>query len=78
MLSLLVLNHAQNPKVPQEHRESIVEHVVHTHQSVREYCQDYLIKLRRKNFVTPKHYLDFINIYLRQLDVRAADIDHQV
>lgn len=28
---------------------------------------DYQVKLRRKNYVTPKHYLDFINIYLRLL-----------
>ncbi|KAK3924935.1 Dynein heavy chain 10, axonemal [Frankliniella fusca] len=65
------------PKIPQEHKDSIVEHVVHTHESVREYCQDYLVKLRRKTYVTPKHYLDFIKVYLQQLDIRAAEIDQQ-
>lgn len=55
-----------------------MEHVVHTHESVREYSQDYMVKLRRKNYVTPKHYLDFIKIYLGQLDVKAAEIDQQV
>lgn len=44
-----------------------MQHAVHVHQSVGEYTKDYLLKLRRKNFVTPKHYLDFIIIYEKLL-----------
>ena len=35
--------------------------------SVSEYTAEFLTKLRRKNYVTPKHYLDFINTYLNLL-----------
>jgi len=64
--------------IPDEHRSNIVEHVVHTHQSVIEYTVDYFVKNRRRNYVTPKHYLDFIHIYLVEIQERAAYIDAQV
>lgn len=56
-----------NPKIPEMYRETIMGHVVHVHQSMGRYTDEYLLKLRRKNYVTPKHYLDFIQIYLRLL-----------
>ncbi|KAL0279460.1 UNVERIFIED_CONTAM: hypothetical protein PYX00_001008 [Menopon gallinae] len=59
---------AENPKIPEEHREGVVEHVVHVHSSVGEYTSDFLTQLRRKNYVTPKHYLDFISTYLNLLE----------
>ena len=34
------------------------------HISIGHYTSDFLGKLRRYNYVTPKHYLDSINIYL--------------
>lgn len=49
-------------------------HVVHVHSSVQAYSKDYLQKLRRNNYVTPKHYLDYINIYLKLLDEKNAFI----
>lgn len=56
-----------NPKIPEIYRELVIQHVVHVHESIGEYTHDFLLKLRRKNYVTPKHYLDFIQIYLRLL-----------
>jgi dynein heavy chain len=55
-----------------------VEHVVHVHSSIGAYTQDFLLKLRRKNYVTPKHYLDFIQIYLKLLDEKNNYIKAQV
>ena len=55
-------------QIPQEHYMSIVAHVVHVHQSVRAYSVEFLAKLRRTNFVTPKNYLDFLKNYLVLLD----------
>jgi len=49
--------------IPAAHRDAIVEHVVHVHTTIQQYSKDYLAKLRRNNFVTPKHYLDYINTY---------------
>ncbi|XP_043285223.1 dynein axonemal heavy chain 10 [Venturia canescens] len=56
-----------NPIIPEETRESIVKHMVHVHVSIGHYTSDFLAKLRRFNYVTPKHYLDFINLYLNLL-----------
>lgn len=56
-----------NPKIPEIYKELVIQHVMHVHESVCEYTKDYEVKLRRKNFVTPKHYLDFIQIYQRLL-----------
>lgn len=57
----------QNPNVPESFRDVIVEHMVLTHRSVCEYTLDFQLKLRRRNYVTPKHYLDFINVFLKLL-----------
>uniref|UniRef100_A0A8W7PMI7 AAA+ ATPase domain-containing protein n=1 Tax=Anopheles coluzzii TaxID=1518534 RepID=A0A8W7PMI7_ANOCL len=63
-----------HPKIPESYREPIIAHIVHVHQSLKGYNMQYLMKLRRKNFVTPKHYLDFINTYLKLIGTgRIAD-----
>lgn len=41
--------------------------MVFTHRTVCEYTVDFQLKLRRRNYVTPKHYLDFINVFLHLL-----------
>lgn len=41
--------------------------MVYVHKTVRDYTIDFQTKLRRRNYVTPKHYLDFINTYLNLL-----------
>ncbi|CAK9806047.1 Dynein axonemal heavy chain 10 [Anthophora plagiata] len=56
-----------NPNVPQIYRESLVTHMVFVHKTVCDYTIDFQLKLRRRNYVTPKHYLDFINTYLKLL-----------
>jgi len=55
-------------QIPDEHHAAIVAHVVHVHESVTAYSADFLEKLRRVNFVTPKNYLDFLKSYLSLLD----------
>lgn len=67
-----------NPKIPEQYRPPIIDHVVHVHQTVTEkYTPDFLLKLRRKNYVTPKHYLDFITTYLKLLQEKDAYIKAQ-
>jgi dynein heavy chain len=68
----------QNPRIPEPFRMPIVEHVVHVHTSADAYTQEFLLKLRRRNYVTPKHYLDFINTYLKLLDEKIICIKAQV
>lgn len=65
------------PKIPAPHRPPIIAHVVHVHGSISGYTNDFLVKLRRKNYVTPKHYLDFIQSYLKLLEEKDSYITGQ-
>lgn len=53
----------QNDQIPEDHRSSVVDHVVHVHLSVGNYSKEFLQKLRRVNHITPKNYLDFVSTY---------------
>ncbi|KAM9193992.1 dynein axonemal heavy chain 10 [Dugong dugon] len=60
-----------NLMIPAENIEELVKHVVLVHESVGEFSQQFLQKLRRSNYVTPKNYLDFINTYSKLLDEKT-------
>lgn len=60
-------NFFQHPNVSQTYRDALVEHMVFTHKTVCDYTVEFQTILRRRNYVTPKHYLDFINSYLHLL-----------
>uniref|UniRef100_A0A8C6RAH3 Dynein, axonemal, heavy chain 10 n=1 Tax=Nannospalax galili TaxID=1026970 RepID=A0A8C6RAH3_NANGA len=60
-----------NPMIPIENIEDLVEHMVMVHQSVGKFSKQFLQKLRRSNYVTPKNYLDFINTYSKLLDEKT-------
>lgn len=62
------------PKITDEFRDPIISHIVHVHQAVNSYTAEYHLRLRRKNYLTPKHYLDFISNYLKLLDEKDAYI----
>lgn len=68
----------QVQKIPEEFRPIIVEHVVHVHMSIAYYSQEFLLRLRRNNFVTPKHYMDYLTNYLSLLNEKDAFITAQV
>ncbi|XP_064612357.1 LOW QUALITY PROTEIN: dynein axonemal heavy chain 10-like [Liolophura sinensis] len=57
-----------NQLIPEDHRQSVVSHIVLVHQSVGQYSKKFQRRLRRNNYVTPKNYLDFINTYVNLLD----------
>lgn len=42
------------------------------------YTSDFLAKLKRKNYLTPTHYLDYINVYLNLIDDKSISIKRQV
>ncbi|XP_014373608.2 dynein heavy chain 10, axonemal, partial [Alligator sinensis] len=58
----------ENPLVPVENTEFVIEHIVTVHESVGDFSKKFLQKLRRSNYVTPKNYLDFINTYSKLLE----------
>ncbi len=68
----------QQSKIPNEHKDNVIENVVKTHGSVGEYSKLFLQKLRRVNYVTPKNYLDFIKTYTRLLDEKDQFVLEQV
>ena len=53
--------------LPDEHRQSVVGHLVFTHQNVTKAATRFAEELRRYYYVTPKNYLDFISNYRSQL-----------
>ena len=54
-------------ELPEENREEIVKHTVEVHTSVQMYSNLFEMQLKRKNFSTPKNYLDFLNNYRTSL-----------
>jgi dynein heavy chain len=56
----------------------VVEHVVFVQETVVKYSKEFLLKLRRVNYVTPKNYLDFINTYNKLLEEKDKYVLEQV
>lgn len=65
---------ADNDKIPDGSRETVVSHVVFVHETVCSFSVEYERKLRRVNHVTPKNYLDFINSYARLLQEKDKSV----
>jgi dynein heavy chain len=68
----------QDSRVPEEVRESVINHIIYTHQRVSDYNDDFVVKMKRKSYLTPKHYLDFINVYQMLIDEKIKNILTQV
>jgi len=64
--------------IPQDYRQNITNHIVYTHKTMSVYTYDFLVKLKRKNYLTPKHYLDYIHVYLNLIEEKSAIIARQV
>ena len=54
-------------ELPEENRPQIIQHIVNVHLSVQMYSIEFDLKLKRKNFSTPKNYLDFLSNYKKLL-----------
>jgi len=69
---------AENRKIPDTMKDQINDHVVHVHESLAHYTQEFLTILRRRNYITPKHYLDYVTTYIRLLDEKSSFITKQI
>lgn len=69
---------SENRKIPDSLKEPINDHVVFVHESMRHYTQEFLTILRRRNYITPKHYLDYVTTYIRLLDEKSSFITKQI
>jgi len=54
--------------IPDEIRKPITDHIVMIHTSVQVYSQEFESTYKRKNYSTPKNYLDFITNYIKFLN----------
>lgn len=77
LVSVATVYLKDNKRIADRYRSAIIEHVVLVHQSLGRFTNDFLIKLRRKNYVTPKHYLDYLQSYQNLLEEKNNYIDAQ-
>jgi dynein heavy chain len=54
-------------ELTEEERDKVCEHLVLCHQSVQQYSEEFFTKFKRRNYSTPKNYLDFIENYSKFL-----------
>jgi dynein heavy chain, axonemal len=67
----------KDTELPSENRGEIVSHIVGVHLSVQEYSAEFEAQLKRKNFATPKNYLDFLKTYNISLEKNTKEF-HQL
>lgn len=68
----------QDEQLPDELRETIVGHLVFTHQSVVGFSGRFADEMRRYYYVTPANYLDFIANYRTELKENNRTIEGSV
>ncbi|PHJ24428.1 dynein heavy chain family protein, partial [Cystoisospora suis] len=62
--------------LPDDLREDIEMYVVDVHLSItKTYSPEFERKLNRKNFATPKNYIDFLQSYAHTLEAKRSDMD---
>lgn len=61
--------------LPDDQRDSIVDHMVYVHISVDELSDRYRNELKRHNYVTPKNFLGFLANYSKLLITKRENID---
>lgn len=50
----------QDVDLKEEFKPKVIDHIVMIHQSVQQYSEDFMNVYKRRNYSTPKNYLDFI------------------
>jgi len=63
--------------MPPTHRDAIVNAFVFVHQSLYEINTKLSKRQGRYNYVTPRHFLDFINHYVRLFQEKREDLEEQ-
>ncbi|KAJ3032718.1 hypothetical protein HDV00_007194 [Rhizophlyctis rosea] len=63
--------------LPPTYRDAVINAFVYVHQSLYEINSRLSKRQGRYNYVTPRHYLDFINQYVRLFHEKRADLEDQ-
>lgn len=64
--------------IPQDLVQKVNDHIVMIHMSVQKYSIDFDTIYKRKNYSTPKNYLDFIKNYMKFLEEKRKMIENSV
>ncbi|GLH10276.1 Dynein heavy chain, cytoplasmic [Gryllus bimaculatus] len=67
----------EDAKIPALYQPNIVKHMVHVHSSVNKYTEEFFQVHHQKNYVTPKHFHDYIHTYLLLLEEKSASISEK-
>lgn len=62
---------------PTNHREAVINCLVYVHQSVGEANKKLLKKQGRQNYLTPRHYLDFIQHFVHLINEKREELEEQ-
>ncbi|KAG2123592.1 dynein heavy chain and region D6 of dynein motor-domain-containing protein [Suillus clintonianus] len=63
--------------MPPVHRTAVVNALVYVHSSLHQINQRLSRRQGRYNYVTPRHYLDFINQYVRLFNEKRDELEEQ-
>lgn len=61
-----------------DYKSKVISHIVMIHMSVQKYSEDFENVYKRKNYSTPKNYLDFIKNYINFLTTKRKFLDSSV
>lgn len=64
--------------ISKDHVTKVIDHICMIHLSVQKYSQDFENVYKRKNYSTPKNFLDFIKNYIKFLGEKRKFLDSQV
>ncbi|KAH7340377.1 dynein heavy chain protein 1 [Rhizoctonia solani] len=64
-------------ELPPSHRVAVINALVHVHLSLHEVNQRLSRRQGRYNHVTPRHYLDFLNHYVRLYNEKRDELEEQ-
>ena len=71
-------NFLRETPIPEDHRESIYQHIVKVHSDTERATEQYMEELRRFYVVTPKNFLDYIENYKEQLAEKDKGVEDDI
>lgn len=77
-LSDVATHFLKDMAIEKDYLPKVIDHIVMIHMSVQKYSIDFETVYKRKNYSTPKNYLDFIKNYLNFIDTKRKTIDSSV
>ncbi|WWC91126.1 uncharacterized protein L201_006067 [Kwoniella dendrophila CBS 6074] len=63
--------------VPPSHRQAVVNAMVYVHQSMQSVTSKLAKRQGKYNHITPRHFLDFINHYVRLFNEKKEELEEQ-